>query len=243
MKRIVSLFIMIVMLICSFSLVGCANKVDATDENSHIISIYEEKYRQDEDGTVVFEGYKLKESTRVVKTQMYEIKKVDIIEIDGEKQFGKYYYSGDFRLSSNVAIVENKKIQFFPSANMKILFREREKKNINVYYDNFDIKNRLSYDERNEYEKMFENTYEEHFIISGSVLTEVLKISNKSYNGNIEVEAYTNENFTGVPFATQTFTRSYDYVAGERVNKYTGQMSLHLIQTTNVYLKISLSNE
>ena len=85
MKKVVVSIIAVIMLLCSFSLVGCG--IEATDENSYIVSVYKEMYSQKDNGEVVFEGYKLKESTRVIATQMCELDYEEIeisYEIDGE---------------------------------------------------------------------------------------------------------------------------------------------------------------
>lgn len=227
MKKIMVLFLTVVMLTFSLSLAGC-NKVKATDENSYVISIYEQELEQEANGEVVFKGFKLKDSFRVVKTQMFEIKDYEEVEIDGEKVAGKYYYNN---LPGDYIVVDGKKLQVFPNKDATIIFREREKKSINVYYNGQELSLVLNGDNLEYYNKNFKNIYNEHFVFYGDYVDAIAP----TVEEDVKIELYTNANFTGEPFASGEF--EYNYWSG-----FYGSFQFSLIKSTTVYIKLSYIN-
>ncbi len=221
MKKKLVLITIVTMLICSFFLVACGG-VKATDENSYVISIYNECYRQETNGKVVYEGVKLKESFQVIRGQMFEILDYGV---EDKNDYHKYSY---LSLPSDYQIIENNKLQIFPSSHDTIFVRERNLKNISLFLDGVEIYSKLTNEYKEDYNKYFKNVYTESFYISSSYVNNVLKNVKES----VTLELYTNSAFLGEPFAKSTFTFRYNS------GVFSGSLSFNLIKTTNVYIKV-----
>lgn len=215
MRKIALLMALVLLFVGS--LTGCG--IDKNADNSYIISVYRELYSQDKSGKVVFEGYELKDSFYVLKTQMFELP-YDTTE-EGEE--GKYHYSN----LPSYKNIKDKKLQVIPSGNELIYVRERNKKSISIYYEGEEISSKLSEKLLESYNKTFKNTYEESFFLSGEFAKAIFGSSKTS----ISVELYTNESFSGEPFFKQTI--SYDDWRGTY-----SSMQMNFIKSTNVYIKV-----
>ena len=214
MRKIALLMALVLLFVGS--LTGCG--IDKNADNSYIISVYRELYSQDKSGKVVFEGYELKDSFYVLKTQMFELP-YDTTE-DGAE--GKYSYSN---LPSYVNI-KGKKLQVMPSGNEQIYVRERNEKSISIYYEGEEISSKLSEELLESYNKTFKNTYKETFAFSSDFAKAIFDTPMT----RISVELYTNESFSGEPFLKKTisFDSWYDY----------NRLEINLIKSTNVYIKV-----
>ena len=228
MRRIITVLIVVITLFTTLAFAGC-NKIEATDENSYIISVYKENYRQEESGKVIFTGYTLKNTYQVLKTQMFEIN--DYEEIGSEYnyetgsniiEYGKYLYQN---LPSH-KVIESKKLQIFPNTNATIMVREREKKDINIYYTGKEVVSLLAYLSRDGYNKYFKDTYREYFYLTENYINTILHYKENS----VEIELYTNSTFEGEPFAKKTI---YYYE-----NSFHGEIGFNLIKSTNIYIKV-----
>lgn len=223
-----TIFIAVIILLSTLTFVGC-NNITATDGNSYVISVYKTQYEQKENGEVVFKGYDLKNSLQVIMTQMLELD-YEIIEVENpdgeiEKKLGKYQY---LNLPSDYEIIENKKLQMFPSSNATIFVREREKKSINIYYQGKEVNEILTDNKvKEEYNKYFKDTYTESFVLPGYEINAFLG----NVNSSVRIELYTNADFEGEPFATKTL--EYSSSSG-----LSGTLYFNLIKTTNVYVKV-----
>ncbi len=228
MKKLFTALFVTILLFSTLVFTGC-NNIKATDENSYNISIYKELYEQKENGEVVFNGLELKKAFQVVRSQLFELdyEKIEIINYDGTTTtvLGKYAYTG---VPSNNEVINDKKIQAFPTKDTTIIMREREKKNINIYYQGQEVGSMLNVEDRVYYNNNFKNTYNESFYIYGSEIKEVLQ----DVRSDVTIELYTNSSFTGEPFATGDF----DYYYYNET--FTGSISFTLIKSTNVYVKV-----
>ena len=86
---------------------------------------------------------------------------------------------------------------------------------------------------------MTKDTYEEKFVFTG-------KIAERTFSDlkqNVEIQAYTNPYFTGEPFSTAEFIYTSRYDNGTRIYYMSGELSLHLIESTDVYLKVVEIND
>lgn len=225
MKKIFSVLLISFILLNSLIICGCA--INANDDNSYIISIYNEEFTQDANGIVTFEGYKLKETFRVIKTQCYEMPYEDlgIDNMYGGLKSGKYTYTG---ILGDYKIVKSEKIQVFPETDTTIFLREREKKSINLFYNNENISYYLegadSFDSQSQ---KFLDTYEESFRFKVAHLKKIFT----NITGPVDVAFYTNSSLSGEPFAKTSFSYS-------TYNGLSGCLDFNLIRTTNVYMKI-----
>ncbi len=216
MKKFAILLMSILMIVCSVAITGCG--IQPNSENSYIISIYEKKYTQEESGIVIFNGYNLKKSFQVIKTQMYELD----YELD-EKAGEKYHYEGIY---TNDKIIENKKIQVFPGSDATIYLREREKKDIKIYYNGEYVYNKLNPTLKKEYEEKLLGKYNENFHLDYSVVGQIINNQGEDFI----LEMYTNKEFTGKPFATGEFYYNR--------TELRGSINFNLIETTDVYVRV-----
>ena len=225
MKKIIVAILTILTLVSSMMIIGCNNGIKKSDENSYFISIYNEIYSQKENGEIVFEGYNLKSSFQVLKSQMFEINDYEQYESNDKIIIGKYIYSN---LPSNRYIINNNKLQIFPTSDTTITVRERERKTIILYINKKPVRSIIDYEYFDEYDEMFTYTYEENFSISASYISQALA----NYNSNVNVELYTNELYEGEPFKTiKLYYSSYN-------NEFSGTISFNLIKSTSVYAKV-----
>ena len=222
MKKFIAIVVCALTLICSTVFVGCNGEGNKTPENSHIISIYSENYSQKENGEVVFDGYKHKKTFTILDTKMFELD-IDVIETEDGNKLGKYSYTG---LDSG-KLADNKKIQIFPDSNMTIFLRERQLKNINLFYKGKEITYYLSTESKTDYADYFISTYEEDFKIYSSYIEEVISLKE-----DFTIELYNNKDFVGEPFAESYITYSKYY------ESYSGSISFKLIESTDVYIKV-----
>ena len=220
MKKIIVLLLTTITLVCSFALAGCGIK--KTAENCYNVSIYEARYTQNDNGEVVFKGAKLEKSFQVLKSQMFEIDKYEEIEEDGEKIMGKYCYTN----LPSYTVIEGKKLQVLPTKDTTIMYRKREKKDINLYYKGKKVLSLLEGTSKEEYMDTYLDVYNEDFEINGYNLDDIL-----TEEQSVVLELYTNQNFSGEPFATKEFTY-YSY------SGFSGSMPFTLIKTTDVYIKV-----
>ncbi len=213
MKKVGMIILTVIMLVCSLAMVGCKDK--ATDENSYRVSFYEEVYTQDEHGVVTLVDYKLNKSFTVLKTQMFEFENYGDSDVYGPNQYheiiGEYdgYWPGD-------------KFYILPESDMTIFFEKARKKTIAFYYNNKNLFDNLSDEEKEEYESEYIDTYETNFYIGASWWGDFTgeKISN-----SFKLEFYTNKDFEGEPFEEVT------------ISSWASSVRIHLIQSTNVYIK------
>ena len=226
MKKLFTALFVTILLFSTLVFTGC-NNIKATDENSYNISIYKEMYEQKENGELVYNGLKLKKSFQVVRSQIFELdyETVELVDFNNDviKATGKYAYKN---LPNEYKIANDKKIQALPTKDTTIILREREKKNINVYYGVAELGSRIAGETKVDYNNNFKNTYNEDFYISEKELKSVLG----NINSNVVIELYTNPSFIGEPFATAEFIYYYSGVSGA--------LSFKLIKSTNVYIKV-----
>ena len=221
MKKLIVLLLSVITIVCTFALTGCG--ISKSAENCYNVSIYKKMYTQKENGEVVYNGLKLDKAFQVLKSQIFEIDKYEEIEEDGVKKTGKYLYNFS---SGTYQVVEGNKLQVLPSEDTTVVYREREKKDINIYYKNNKVVSKLSGDAKEEYNEYFIDTYNEDFTITGYQLDEVLT---EEYS--VTLELYTNPDFTGDPFASEDFSYSSYY-------GFSGSLSFKMLETTDVYVKV-----
>ncbi|MBO5925706.1 MAG: hypothetical protein J6Q52_05570 [Clostridia bacterium] len=226
MKKVMRSLIVVLLLFSMLVFTGCNSEIKPTDENSYLISVYSVKREQKTNGEVVNTGLELKKTIQVLKTQCFELdyEEVKLVDYDGDtyEALGKYEYSS---LPSQRSYFD-KKIVVFPTSDATILVRERQKKNIKIYYGGEEVLNNLGEREKVEYNNYFKNTYNESFSITGTNVDAILKGVKK----NVTIELYTHSSCVGEPFAEGSFTyRSYGF---------SGSIDFELIQSTDIYVKV-----
>ncbi|MBR2023790.1 MAG: hypothetical protein IJ996_04680 [Clostridia bacterium] len=225
MKKFLAGVLSVCLLCGALTLTGCGGKSLDTDDTYNVF-IYKVQREQLASGEVVHHGYKLQDSFTLPSGQMYEITKYEEFEnIDGTYKVGKYKYSG---FSNGYTVVDHEKLQVFPDDHETILLTERKLKTISFYYEGQNIYDSLNSTNKGLLDSDCKNTYSEDFSISASLVTDVLG----SVNSSVTLGLYTNAECTGKPFAWKTF--SYSSYSG-----LSGTLSFSLLQTTNVYVKVS----
>ena len=232
MKKIFLSLTLIALIICSLSLAGCRNSVKVDSFNSHVVTIYEEVYTQDENGKITFEGLKLKKSFQVPKTQMFELD-VHFYEKNEQLFYGTYYYDIDGEYDKDLIYdeyfdVNTKKVTIFPLSDLTITMRKREQKDVKVYYNGYLLTN-FFYNSLvvEQYNQQFYSTYEESFYLYTECFDSLLRDVRRS----VVVELYTTPEFYGEPFCSTEFKYENEQLIKQIIE-------FKLIETTDVYLRI-----
>ena len=228
MKKVMRSLIVVLLLFSMLVFTGCSSEIKPTDENSHLVSIYSLKREQKDSGEVVNTDLVLKQTVQILKTEIIKLdyETVELVDYDGDtfEVEGKYTYSS---LPVGAEMLKDK-IIVFPTKDMSIMVRERTKKDINIYYQGKEVASILTEEYAIDYKNYFKNTYSESFYFNGTYVGQILK----NVTRNVTIELYTNNNFTGKPFAKGTFTYS------SYSKSFSGSISFEMIKTTNVYCRI-----